>query len=37
MYNKEIPYGPTLVNTTENVNDGQYFVGQQIGQRDYKS
>ena len=23
--------------TTENVNDGQYFVGQQIGQRDYKS
>ena len=32
MYTYQEPYGPTLVNTTQNVNDGQYFVGQQIGQ-----
>ena len=31
MYNKELPYGAKLVDTTANVNDGQYFVGQQIG------
>ena len=31
MYNKEVPYGAKLVDTTANVNDGQYFVGQQIG------
>jgi hypothetical protein len=32
LYNYEEPYGANLVNTTQNVNDGQYFVGQQIGQ-----
>lgn len=31
MYNKENPYGANLVNTSANVNDGQYFFGQQIG------
>jgi hypothetical protein len=33
IYNKENPYGANLVNTTKNVDDGQYFVGQQIGQK----
>lgn len=33
LYNKENMYGPTSVDTTANVNDGQYFVGQQIGQK----
>jgi hypothetical protein len=33
MYNKEVPYGANLVDTTQNVNDGQYFFGQQIGQK----
>jgi hypothetical protein len=33
IYNYEAPYGSTLVDTTANVNDGQYFVGQQIGQK----
>jgi len=32
IYNYEESYGPTSVDTTANVNDGQYFVGQQIGQ-----
>ena len=32
MYNKENSYGPTSVNTTKNVNDGQYYFGQQIGE-----
>ena len=32
MYNKENSYGPTSVNTTQNVNDGQYYFGQQIGE-----
>lgn len=31
MYNKENEYGASLVDTTENVNDGQYYFGQQIG------
>lgn len=33
LYNYQEPYGATLVDTTANVNDGQYFVGQQIGQK----
>lgn len=33
LYNMENAYGPTAVDTTLNVQDGQYFVGQQIGQR----
>ena len=36
LYNKEIQYGPTLVDTSANVADGQYYVGQQIGQKSYK-
>ena len=36
LYNKEIQYGPTLVDTSANVADGQYYVGQQIGQKTYK-
>lgn len=28
MYNKENMYGPTLVDTSVNRSDGQYFVGQ---------
>ena len=36
IYNKETQYGPTLVDTTENVSDGQYYFGQQIGQKTYK-
>ena len=35
LYNKEIQYGPTLVDTSANVADGQYYVGQQIGQKTY--
>ena len=31
IYNQENEYGANLVDTTANVNDGQYFVGQQIG------
>lgn len=31
MYNKETQYGANLVNTTANVNEGQYFFGQQLG------
>lgn len=31
MYNKESQYGANLVDTSANVADGQYFVGQQIG------
>ena len=31
LYNQENSYGATTVDTTANVNDGQYFVGQQIG------
>lgn len=30
MYNKENPYGPNAVDTSRNVDDGQYFVGQRI-------
>jgi alpha-glucosidase (family GH31 glycosyl hydrolase) len=30
MYNKEVPYGANLVDTTQNVNDGQYFFGEDI-------
>jgi len=36
LYNKEIQYGPTLVDTSANVADGQYYFGQQIGQKTYK-
>ena len=36
MYNKEVQYGPTLVDTSANVADGQYYVGQQIGQKTTK-
>ena len=36
LYNKEIQYGPTIVDTSANVADGQYYFGQQIGQKDYK-
>jgi len=36
LYNKEIQYGPTLVDTSANVADGQYYVGQQIGQKTTK-
>lgn len=31
MYNKEAQYGSNFVDTTLNVNEGQYFFGQQIG------
>lgn len=31
LYNTENQYGPNSVDTTENVNDGQYYVGQQLG------
>ena len=31
MYNKENQYGPNLIDTSANINDGQYFIGQQIG------
>ena len=30
LYNKENSYGSTSVDTTANVNDGQYFFGQNI-------
>ncbi len=30
MYNYEQPYGAELVNTTENVKQGQYYVGQTL-------
>jgi hypothetical protein len=30
MYNYERPYGADLVNTIQNVADGQYYVGQTI-------
>jgi hypothetical protein len=36
LYNKEIQYGPTIVDTSANVADGQYYFGQQIGQKTYK-
>ena len=36
LYNKETQYGPTLVDTSANVADGQYYVGQQIGQKTTK-
>jgi hypothetical protein len=36
MYNKEVQYGPTLVDTSANVADGQYYVGQEIGQKTTK-
>lgn len=35
LYNKEIQYGPTLVDTSANVAEGQYYFGQQIGQKTY--
>ena len=31
MYNKENEYGPNSVNSEQNINDGQYYVGQQYG------
>lgn len=31
LYNSESPYGPNSVDTSANRDDGQYFVGQQIG------
>ena len=36
LYNKQTQYGPTLVDTSANVADGQYYFGQQIGQKTYK-
>lgn len=36
LYNKEIQYGPTIVDTSANVADGQYYFGQQIGQKTTK-
>ena len=36
LYNKEIEYGPKLVDTSKNVADGQYYFGQQIGQKTTK-
>ena len=30
MYNKENMYGPNLVNTEQNIIDGQYYVGQTL-------
>jgi len=36
LYNKEIQYGANLVDTSANVADGQYYFGQQIGQKTYK-
>ena len=33
IYTYENQYGANLIDTTVNVNDGQYFVGQQIGQK----
>ena len=34
IYNQENQYGPTSVNTEKNIEDGQYFVGQQYGSKD---
>ena len=34
IYTQENPYGPTSVNTEKNIEDGQYFVGQQYGSKD---
>lgn len=36
LYNKEAQYGPTIVDTSKNVADGQYYFGQQIGQKTTK-
>jgi hypothetical protein len=36
LYNKEEQYGPTMVDTSANVADGQYYFGQQIGQKTTK-
>ena len=36
LYNKEEQYGPTAVDTSANVADGQYYFGQQIGQKTTK-
>ena len=33
LYNYKAPYGTTSVDTTANVNDGQYYFGQQIGSK----
>ena len=33
LYNQEAQYGATSVDTTANVNDGQYYFGQQIGSK----
>jgi hypothetical protein len=33
LYNKEAQYGPKSVDTSANVAEGQYYVGQQIGQK----
>ena len=33
MYNKENPYGADLIDTSKNVDDGQYYVGQTLGQK----
>lgn len=33
LYNYQEPYGANLINTSDNVNDGQYYFGQQIGQK----
>jgi len=33
IYNYQEPYGANLVDTTANVNEGQYVMGQQIGQK----
>ena len=31
MYNEENPYGANSVDTSANINDGQYYFGQRIG------
>ena len=36
MYNQEVEYGAKLVKTDANIADGQYYFGQQIGQKDTK-
>lgn len=33
LYNNQNQYGPTSVDTSGNVNEGQYYVGQQIGSK----
>lgn len=35
IYNYEEPYGPTSVDTSANVNDGQYYTDQRIGQKSF--